>query len=116
MKNICMKSPIGLMIIFCDKNRADLVEKYLYKNKLRLGVILSGKGTSESEIADIFGFGMTDKSVIFSLIPKAEKDKILADITEITGIESDTYGLAMCLELTSATNIILNKMGIKIGE
>ena len=116
MKKLNIKSPVGLMIVFCDKNREEDVERYLFKNNLKLGVIMKGEGTTESEIADIFGFGMMDKSVILSLIPTEKKDKILKDITDITGIESDSYGLAMFLNITSATNIILNNMGIKLGE
>ena len=46
------------------KNKADKyskslseIEKYLNEHKLLGGIVFNGKGTAESDIADIFGFG-----------------------------------------------------------
>ena len=44
----------------------------LNEKKLNGGIIFQGKGTAESEIADIFGFGLSDKDILAVFIPKSK--------------------------------------------
>ena len=116
MKTVKMKSPIELMLSFVDDDVAQDVEQYLSDHKLNAGVVFMGKGTSESEMADIFGFGMSDRAVIACIIPVDKKDKIMSDINKITGIETDRYGLNMCIKLSSADSNVLNMFNIKVDK
>ena len=116
MKKSTNKSPISLLLSIVDENVADDLEKYLNEKQLNTGIIFKGKGTAESEIADIFGFGMNDKVIVACIIPVSEKNKILDDINEITGVEKDNYGLNMVLRIQSAGSNILDMMNIKVGQ
>lgn len=116
MKKNSIKSPISLLLSIVDDDIALQVEKYLSKNKLSSGIIFNCKGTAESEIADIFGFGMDDKSVISCIIPVEKQDKIIADINQITGVETDNYGLNMVIKLQSAASNLLEFMNIKVDS
>ena len=107
MKNTKIKAPISLLLAICDRGQGDVVEDYLGHHKLDAGLILMGKGTAATDIADIFGFGMDDRDIVACLVPKDREEKILADVTEILGIERDEYGLAMLLDLNSASSSIL---------
>ena len=81
---------------------------------MKNGIIFSGKGTSESGIADLFGFGMDDRTVLAVLVPEDKKEKYLQDITKITRIEIDNYGLSMLLDISSASSPLLGLMGIEV--
>ena len=114
MKVTKMKSPMSVLISICDSEFSDEVEEYLNKKHLKNGIIFIGKGTSTSNIADIFGFGMDDRTILALLVPEDKKEKYLKDITKITRIESDNYGLAMLLDATSASSPLLGLMGIEV--
>ena len=116
MKKNTIESPISLLLSIVDDDIALDVEKYLCNNNLNAGIILNAKGTAESEIADIFGFGMNDKSIIACIIPVTKKDKIMSDINTITGVEDDNYGLNMLIKIQSASSNLLELMKIKVGE
>lgn len=110
-----MESPISLLVCIMDRVCLDDVEKYLSDNHLKGGLAFMGKGTGESDIADIFGFGMDDKDIIACFIPNSHKDKIVRDINNITGVEKDNYGLNMVLKVQSASSNLLELLGIKVG-
>lgn len=107
MKQTKQKAPISLLLIIADKGTDEIIQEYFSKKNLRAGLTFMGKGTAESQIADIFGFGLNEKDIIACLIPKAKEDKIIKEVTELIGIEKDAYGLTMLLDLTSATSSIL---------
>ena len=114
MKIMKMKSPMSVLLVICDKDMSDEVEEYLNKKHLKNGIIFSGKGTSESNIADIFGFGIDDRSIIAVLVPEDKKEKYLEEVTKVTRIEIDNYGLAMLLDVSSASSPLLGLMGIEV--
>lgn len=114
MGKIKMESPISLLIAIVDDKQGEMIEEYLVRHKLNAGILFNGKGTSESEIIDLFAFGVDDKDIVAVIVPVAEEDKILDDITELTGIENDKYGLTMLLPISSASSTILELFGIRV--
>lgn len=113
MKEANKKSPICLLLAFCDKGKGEDIEEYLNKHHLKGGLILIGKGTAESDVADIFGFGMCDKDIIACIIPSEKQEEILSDVTKITGVEEDSYGLTMLIDISSASSTLLEYVGFK---
>ena len=114
MKKTSIPSPVSMLLCFIDEDEAKEVEIYLNKHHLDTGIVFMGKGTAESDIADIFGFGMRDKSIVSVIIPNEIKDKVVKDIRQITAIETENYGLIMTLKLGSATSNLLEMMKIKV--
>ena len=114
MKKTSIQSPVSMLLCFLDEDEAKEVEIYLNKHNLDTGVVFMGKGTAESDIADIFGFGMRDKNILACIIPNDKKDKVIKDIRDISGIETENYGLIMTLKLGSATSNLLEMMKIKV--
>lgn len=115
MKKVTNKpSPIELLLLINDDGMGEEIEKYLNEHKLLGGIVFNGKGTAESDIADIFGFGLSNKDIIAVFIPKAKKDKIIADINEITGVEKDRFGLNMSLDINSISSNLLEFLGVKL--
>ena len=114
MKKTSIPSPVSMILCFLDGDVTKEIEKYLDKHHLQTGIVFMGKGTDESEIADIFGFGMRDKSILACIIPNDKKEKVVKDIRNISGVETDNYGLVMVIKLQSATSNLLEMMNIKV--
>ncbi len=107
MKITKIKAPFTMLIAIGDRGSANNVEQYLNENKYFGGIVFMGKGTAESDIADIFGFGISDRDIIACLIPVENKEKIIKDINKITGVETDRYGLNFVIDLQSASSNLL---------
>ena len=114
MKATKIPSPIRLILSIVDDGMGDEIEKYLDKNHLSTGLMFKGKGTAESEIADLFGFGMSDKIITALLVRQSKQDKIIKEITKLLGIEKENFGLTMLLEASSASSVVLDMLGIDI--
>ena len=114
MKNTKIKAPISLLLAICDKGQGADVEEYLNAHHLDAGLLMMGKGTAATDIADVFGFGMSDRDIVICLVPKDTETTILDDVTDILGIERDEYGLAMLLDLNSASSTMLELCGVKM--
>lgn len=106
----------SVMLAICDDEQKDKLENFLARNNLVNGIIFKGKGTAESEIADIFGFGLSDRLVSATLVPQTGQEKLLKELTDELGIENDTYGLTMLLDINSASSVVLEMMGISVDK
>lgn len=112
MKKQKISDKFSVLLAIYDNEMSEDLEEYLTRKKLKNGLIFMGKGTAESEIADMFGFGLSDKRITALLVQETRQEKILQEITDILRIEVDTYGLAMLLETSSATSVVLDMVGI----
>lgn len=104
---------MSLMMSICDDEQKDVLENFIKKNQLHNTIYFKGKGTAESEIADIFGFGLSDKIISATLVPESGQEKIIKELTDELGIEKNTYGLTMLLDINSASSVVLDMMNIK---
>lgn len=107
MKQKKIKSPMKLFVMIGDRDVMEDVEYYLNENSYNAGIIFMGKGTSESDMADIFGFGMSDKDIVACLLPTEKFDDIVRDLNDITRVDTDHYGLNFVIEPTSASSNML---------
>lgn len=107
-----IEAPIELIMAICDKGLGEELEKYIQSQGLKAGVIMSGKGTAESMVADLFGFGLDEKDILMVIVPVEQTEKIVGGINAITGIEDDRYGLTMVLPLSSADSNIIDLAGV----
>lgn len=112
MKKRTFSDKFSLMLAICDDDKGSDLEDYLNSIGLHNGILFMGKGTANSDIADIFGFGMSDKAIVVALVPESSQEKMLKKVSDFLGIEKDAYGLAMLLEVSSATSSVLDMMGI----
>lgn len=115
-KVLKMSAPLKLIISFTDRDVAHDIEVYLNDKHLNGGMVFRGKGTAESDIADIFGFGIDDKDVIATLVPTQKVHTVIRDLNKISGIEDDNYGLIFVVDLQSASSNLLEFLNIKMGD
>ena len=103
MKNAIYKSPLDIVIAICDDKKGEEVEEYLHSAHLDAGLLFMGKGTAESEIADLFGFGMNNRDIVAVMVPVEKTDKVVKRINDITEkyYFSTSFILALYHSLTS---------------
>lgn len=114
MKKVKVSEKVSVLIAICDDEQRDDLQEYLTKKKLKCGQIFMGKGTAESTIVDMFGFGMSDKLITALIVPESSQEKILNEITKLLRIEIDRYGLTMLMEISSASSVLLDMVGVKL--
>lgn len=114
MKKLRASDKFSLLLAICNDESLQELDEYLTEKKLKNGLMFMGKGTAESDIADLFGFGLSDMAILALLVPESSQEKILKDITDFLGIENENYGLAMLLEVSSASSVVLDMLGIKV--
>lgn len=114
MKKQSVSEKFSVLIAICDNEQLDDLEKFLAENNLKNGMIFMGKGTAESDIADIFGFGLSDKIITALLVRESKQDKLIKEITKLLGIEKNKFGLTMLLETSSASSVVLDMLGIEV--
>lgn len=111
-----VKSPMKLIISFVDREVSNDMEDYLNGEGLHGGIVFRGKGTAESDIADIFGFGIEDKDILACLIPIQKVNTVIRKLREISRIEKDNYGLIFVVDLQSASSNLLEFMNIEVEK
>ena len=114
MKTTKFPSPMKLLLSIVDDGTGEDIERYLNDKNLNGGLMFKGKGTAESDFADIFGFGLSDKDIIAVFIPNDKCAKVVEDINELTGVESHSYGLNLVLDIGSASSNLLDLIGISM--
>lgn len=113
MRKIRYAEKFSVLISICDNEKTEELDQYLTKKRLKNGLMFIGKGTAESDIADIFGFGLSDKIISAILVPESKQDKIAKDLADFLGIEKDSYGLVMLLDTSSASTVVMDMLGIQ---
>ena len=101
-----------LMLITTPKKVEQTMEVF-GSEKITLKYQMSAEGTATSEIMDTLGLGSTEKTVVFSLMPKNVAAHVLARLQGILKFGKVNSGIAFTVPLEGATKVvsrILDKM------
>ena len=109
-KAIC---PIEIICVIVDRKLEKDTEYVLDKHQINNYVTFLGEGTAKSAIGDLFGFGITEKSVFIGFVDREKSRNALEDLREKIGYNKDGRGLAMTLPLSSATSTMLDMLNIE---
>lgn len=98
MKKQKVNSPFEIMITIVDKGDGENVIKLLEQNNITHIIALQGTGTAESEVAELFGFGVVERDVIICLIDET-RSKALVELvyTDLNlGVEHSGFVFTIC--------------------
>ena len=99
-------SSYKLIIGIVRKGYAELISHSAVSVGATGGTIMQGKGVAPSNILELFGFGESDKELLFTLTTSDKADDIIWAIRENTATQKKGFGVLFTLD-TSA----LIKMG-----
>ncbi len=106
--------PIEIVCVMIDRKLEKDTEEVLTKYNVQNYVTFLGEGTAKSAMGDLFGFGISEKSVIVGLVERVNSRKLLEDLRDELGYDKSGRGLAMTLPLSSATNTMLEMLKIEV--
>ena len=72
-----------ILITIIDRKMCTRVLKMFEEQNVNFNTIVHGKGSANSELLQYFGLAETEKSVIFSIVPKQETPALLGKIYEL---------------------------------
>jgi len=116
MKKEPILSPIDLLITIVDQNSGEKVINFLKQKDVSYYVECSGHGTAESELQDLFGFGIRERDIVISLVNSKKSEELLHELNEIFGFNERHTGLAFTVPLNSAEKQLADLLNIKLGE
>ena len=107
-----IKAPFEILVVIIRRGLAEKASEFLKKHSSNFHLISMAEGTAESEIVEFFGFGMSEREVLFGLIDATESKHTLDMLGAKFDFETPANGIALTLPLKSATNVMM-EMAIK---
>lgn len=112
MKRKPISAPFEMLITIVERGNADKVREILQAHDCTFSLTTLGQGTAQSEAADIFGFGIVDREIIWALVSPIMSQKILNTLNTVLDLEQPRHGIAMTLPINAASNLMLDVLGI----
>lgn len=109
-----MKSPIEMLFVIVSHKQYKKATAVLEQNNISHHSVLMGKGTAESKLGDIFGFGIIDRDIISAVIKKEESNKILDELNTTLNLSEEHMGVAFTTEISAVTSDIFDLLNIKV--
>lgn len=111
-----MNSPIEMLFVIVSHIQYKKVASVLEQNNISHHSVLMGKGTAESKLGDIFGFGIIDRDIVSAVIKKKESSKILNELNTALNLSEEHMGVAFTTEISAVTSDIFELLNIKVEE
>ena len=112
MKKKTISAPFELMITIVERGKSTKVIDILKTHDCSYNLVTLGEGTARSTMSDIFGFGIVEREVIWSLVDPLMSDKILKTMNDVLELSEPAKGIAMTIPANSASNLMLDILGI----
>lgn len=81
---------------------ADLYEE----NQVSAHFHCTGRGTASSELLDVFGFGTSERDILFSLGAGSDVDRLIRQLGDALRSRVDTKGIAFSMRLNAINNLL----------
>ena len=85
-----------------DAKMAEILNDY----SVSLNFAFAGTGTARTTVLDYLGIGITEKSVMFSLIPESDEEAILHEIQKKMALYLVGRGISFTVPLTGISEIV----------
>ncbi len=112
MRKKTISAPFELLITIVQRGKSEKVREILKMHDCPDNLVTLGEGTAKSEAADIFGFGIVDRDIIWSLINPIMSDKILQSINDALDLDKPGRGITLTIPANAASNLMLDILGI----
>lgn len=113
MKVSKIKAPVEIIIVIADREKSEHASAILEAHAGAHNLIFRGKGTAQSDIANIFGFGIIEREIVIGFIDVDYSEKALITLNEELKLYEPHNGIAMTVPISSIGNNVLDMLGIK---
>lgn len=104
---IVKPKPLEFLVVIVDMEIGEEVSMFLNEHGFRFHFVSIAEGTAPSEIESYWGFGETEKSVIWSIIPKESSKYILSLLENEFSFNKPNTGLAFIMPIKSFADPII---------
>lgn len=105
-------SPLVLLMITADSGKGDTIAKILRSQRVKEFVSFVGEGTTGSGVADIFGFGVDNRDIVWGLIDEKKVPRIFYLLKTKLDFDKPDKGIAMTLPLNGISSDSLELFGL----
>lgn len=92
---------LKMLVIICQKEKDDIVAKYLENKNIPLQFSCLGEGTVESKLSFYLGITNTAKNITFAIIKEKNIKKTLSGLEKLLKLNDKGNGVAFTISLTS---------------
>jgi len=110
------QSPIEMLYVIISHKKLADVEKIFEKHGISHFSVMMGKGTANSTLGDIFGFGIIDRDIITTVIPVKLANDILDELNTTLKLDIPHKGVAFTTTIDAITSDALEIMNINLED
>lgn len=110
------QSPIEMLYVIASHKKLADVKKIFEDHGISHFSVMMGKGTANSTLGDIFGFGIIDRDIITTVVPVKHAGQILDELNEALKLDVPHNGVAFTTTIDAITSDVLDIMNIKLED
>lgn len=92
---------LKMLITIVDRDKGQTAVDILVKGGVLFHRIVLGRGTAQTEILDLLGLGVTQKDIIFSVLPEYKTEKVLRRLKNTLQFDNPGHGIAFSIPISS---------------
>lgn len=97
---------VKLLISVVNRGEENRLKEILDDCSVSLGYVFAGTGTAHSAVLDYLGIGASEKSLIGSLIPENDEDRIIREIRSKMSLYLVGRGISFTVPLSGVSEIV----------
>ena len=109
-----IKPPFEILIAIVDHGKGEKVVKLLEDNNIPLTLQMQGKGTAQSEVADLFGFGVVERDVIACFVEEKRSKAMVKLVYTDLELNVEHTGLVFTIQPSGATMDLLKTLKVEV--
>lgn len=113
MKKQKVKSPFEIMVAIVDRGDGDKVSELLEQNHIQQTVTLQGTGTADSEVAELFGFGVVERDIVVCLVDQGRSKAMVELLYTDLNMGIEHSGCVFTISPSSATLDLINLLKLE---
>ena len=114
MRKKKIKPPFEIMIIIVNYGEGDKVVELLKNNNIPLTLQMQGRGTAESDVADIFGFGVVERDVVACFVEEERSRALVEMVYTDLKLDMEHTGLVFTIQPSGATMDLIKTLKIEV--
>ncbi len=109
------KTPIECLVCAVEpeleKKAVEILDLFGVNGK----VFTIGEGTADTAIGNLFGFGIMDRKLIFSIVEKEKSTQLLNALDVGLLMQKNKTGIAFTIDVTAISSDMVERLGLKIS-
>lgn len=116
MDNNQKKLSLQFLAVIATSKLAEKAAEMFKRDNMPLQYRFNAEGTASSEIMDMLGFGIVDKCMLLSIVPKQFSKAMLKQLHTELKLDTVNSGIAFTVPINGVNNLIIRMMTHVVDE